>query len=87
MDTITVAKGTYITYLVKTSPSLTGRRVQIWTRKTGALWRLATTLKVATDGSIRYFAKVSAWTGFLAKWAGDARFVASAASGRYVSVK
>lgn len=46
-----------------------------------SVWRLTATLKAGTDGSIRYFAKVSVWTGFLAKWAGDSTYVASAAKG------
>jgi hypothetical protein len=84
---ITVAKGTVVTYLVTTSPSLAGQDVQIWTKAKGKAWKLAATRKVGTDGSVRYYAKVSAWTGFLAKWPGDDTYVASQASGRYVIVK
>ena len=45
-----------------------------------------TQVTVASDGSVRYYAKVSAFTGFLAKWPGDADYVASQATGRYVKV-
>ncbi len=87
--TITVKKGTYVTYLVTTSPSLAGRKVQIWT-KTGSSskpWKLTKTVAVASDGSIRYSAKVTSFTGFQARWAGDGSSVASAAEGRYVKVR
>ena len=87
--TITVKKGTYVTYLVRTSPSLAGRKVQVWTKIGSASkpWKLAKTITVASDGSIRYSAKVTAFTGFQARWAGDGTYVASAADGRYVKVR
>lgn len=87
-STITVKKGTYVTYLVTTSPSLAGRKVQIWT-KAGSVskpWKLTKTVTVAGGGSIRFYAKVTAFTGFLARWAGDGTYVASSANGRYVNV-
>jgi len=87
-STITVKKGTWVTYLVSTSPSLAGKKVQIWTKVGSATkpWNLTKTVTVTSDGSIRYYAKVTTFTGFLAKWAGDGTYVASAADGRYVKV-
>jgi len=45
-----------------------------------------TQVTVASDGSVRYYTRVSALTWFLAKWPGDADYVASQATGRYVKV-
>jgi hypothetical protein len=86
---ITVKKGSLVTYLVATNPSLAGRSVQIWT-KTGSAsrpWKLTNTVRVASDGSIRYYARVTTFTGFQARWVGDRVYVASAADGRYVKVR
>jgi hypothetical protein len=86
---VVVPSGSYVTYLVATSPSLAGRKVQILT-KTGSLskpWKLAKVVTVASDGSIRYYAKVTSFTGFVAKWPGDTTYVASRSSGRYADVK
>jgi hypothetical protein len=86
---VIVPSGTYVTYLVMTSPSLAGRKVQILV-KTGSLskpWKLARTVTVASDGSIRYYAKITTFTGFVAKWPGDTTYVASRSSGRYADVR
>ncbi len=83
---VTVPKGTYVTYLVRTDPNLAGKTLQIWTRTGTGAWRPAATRTVASDGTVHYSARVSARTGFLAKWAGDDTYVASAASGRTAAV-
>jgi predicted secreted protein len=44
--------------------------------------RYAASRNVASDGTAHYYAHVSATTGFLAKWAGDGIYVASAATSR-----
>jgi predicted secreted protein len=82
VSTISVPNGTYVTYLVRTDPSLAGRVVQIWTRTATGAWKLATSRNVASDGTAHHYARVSAQTGFRAKWAGDDIFVASIAHGR-----
>jgi hypothetical protein len=86
---ITVKKGTWVTYLVATSPSLAGKKVQIWTKAGSAAtpWKLTKTVRVTSDGTIRYYAKVTTYTGFQARWVGDRVDVASAADGRYVKVR
>ena len=81
-STVGVPKGGYVTYLVQTDPSLAGRAVQIWTRTATGAWKLAASPTVASDGTVHFYARVSAQTGFLAKWAGDDTYVASAAHGR-----
>ena len=86
---LTVKKGTYVTYLVTTSPSLAGKKVQIW-MKTGSAskpWKLTKTVTVASDGTVRYYAKVTAYTGFQARWAGDKTYPAVRSEGRFVTVK
>jgi len=81
-STVIVPKGTYITYLVRTDPGLAGRVVQIWTRTATGAWKQAASRTVASDGTAHCYARVSARTGFLAKWAGDDTYVASSAHGR-----
>ena len=86
---VVVPSGSYVTYLVTTSPSLAGRKVQIFT-KTGSLakpWKLAKVVTVASDGTIRWYARITTFTGFVAKWPGDTTYVASRSSGRYADVK
>ena len=86
---VVVPSGSYVTYLVTTSPSLAGRKVQILT-KTGSLskpWKLAKIVTVASDGSIRWYARITTFTGFVAKWPGDRTYVPSRSSGRYADVK
>ena len=85
-STVTVPRGTYVTYLVRSDPSLAGSAVQIWTRTATGAWKLAASRNVASDGTAHYYARVSAQTGFLAKWAGDDSYVASAAHGRTATV-
>jgi hypothetical protein len=69
-SSVILAKPGYVTFLVRLDKSLAGKIVEIWTRsKTGA-WKPTTSRYVAADGTIHYFAKISAWTGFVAKNAG-----------------
>jgi len=65
--TVLVPRGTYVTYLVRTDSRLKGRKIQVWT-DTGSGWTLTTTRIIAADGSIRYFARIKARTGFWAKY-------------------
>ena len=81
-SSVVVPKGTAITYLVRTDPNLAGKSLQIWTRTKTGTWKLTATRAVASDGTLHYYAKISAWTGFLAKWPGDSTFVASSSPGR-----
>jgi hypothetical protein len=86
---VVVPSGSYVTYLVMTSPSLAGRQVQILV-KSGSLakpWKLAKLVTVASDGSIRYYARITTFTGFVARWPGDRTYVPSRSSGRYADVK
>jgi predicted secreted protein len=85
-STVTVPKGTYATYLVWTDPSLAGKVVQIWTKTGSGAWKLAASPAVATDGTVHFSARVSAQTGFQARWAGDDTYVPSAAHGRTAAI-
>ena len=64
--TVLVGKGRYVTYLVRTSPSLKGRHVQIWT-DTGAGWKRTTSRVIGSDGTARFHFRVAARTSFWAK--------------------
>ena len=79
---IVVPAGTYATYLVKTDPSLAGKVLQVWTRSVSGDWRQVTSRTVASDGTMRYFARVAAWTAFQARFAGDDTATAAVAHGR-----
>ncbi len=79
---IVVPAGTYATYLVETEPSLAGKVLQVWTRSVSGDWRQVTSRTVAADGTARYFARVSAWTAFQARFAGDDTTAPAVAHGR-----
>lgn len=79
---IVVPAGTYVTYVVQTEPALAGRVLEIWTRSATSTWQRLTSRSVAADGSVHYFARVTAWTAFQARFAGDDANAAAAAHGR-----
>jgi predicted secreted protein len=70
-STVIVPVGGYVTYLVRTAPSLAGTRLEIWTN-TGSGWQYATARTIAPDGTVHYFVRISRRTGFQARLAGDA---------------
>jgi len=82
LSSVAVPKGSSITYLITTYPNLAGGSLEIWTRPKGGSWKLATTRTVALDGTVHYYAKVNAWAGYQARFAGDDTYAASSASGR-----
>jgi predicted secreted protein len=79
--TVLVPKGTYVTYLIRTDSHLKGKRVQIWT-DTGKGWQRTTTRSIASDGSVHYFALVSAHISFWAKYVDTATGQSVASHGR-----
>ena len=79
---IAVPAGTYATYLIETEPSLAGKVLQVWTRSATGEWRQVTSRTVAADGTVRYFARVAAWTAFQARFAGDETAAPAVAHGR-----
>jgi hypothetical protein len=77
-----VAKHGYVTLLVVTSPYLAGAHLQIWGKsKTGA-WHLLTTRIVAANGTVHYYARVTSWTAYRARFLGDASHAAAWGPGR-----
>jgi uncharacterized repeat protein (TIGR01451 family) len=64
---LVVRRGSYVTFLIKTDPALVGRTVEIWRLQKSGAWVLTTTRLVAADGTVHYYARVLAWTGFWAK--------------------
>ncbi len=81
-STVVVPAGEKITFLATTTPPLPGRRIEIWTKSSTTDWRLTTARISAADGSIHYFATVTGWTAFLARFPGDAGTVAASSHGR-----
>jgi hypothetical protein len=84
---VVVPRGGSITLLGRTSPSLAGSVVQIWTRtKTGA-WHVLTARVAATDGTIHYFAHVSGWTAYQLRFAGDSTHSPAMSHGRIATTR
>jgi len=81
-STVTVPKGTYITYFVRTQPSLAGEGLEIWSRKGTGAWALLTTRTVASDGTLHYYARVTGTISYQARWPGVPGMAASTAHGR-----
>jgi hypothetical protein len=69
-SSVILAKPGYVTFLVRLDKSLAGKIVEIWTRSNTGAWKPTTSRYVAADGTVHYFAKISARTGFVAKYAG-----------------
>ena len=66
---VVVPAGTYVTFLAQTDKALAGQVVEIWTKTKTTDWAITTKRLVAADGTVHYYARVSAWTGFWAKYA------------------
>jgi hypothetical protein len=64
---VVVRRGGYVTFLIKADPALAGKTMEIWRRQRTGAWVLVTTRLVAADGTVHYYARVSAWTAFWAK--------------------
>ena len=60
-------RGGYVTVLIRTDPALVGKTIEIWRRQKTGAWVLVTKRLVAADGTVHYYARVSAWTAFLGK--------------------
>jgi hypothetical protein len=84
-STVLVRKNAYITYLVRTSPALRGRTLEIWT-DTGGGWKRTTSRAVGSDGTTRYHARVQGRTGFWAKLPKSGSTPAVASHGRSAAV-
>ena len=83
---VVVPAGAWVTYLATMDPRLAGQAVQIWTRTRAGSWQVATTRRVAADGTVRYSARVLAWVGIQARFVGGADFAAAAGHGRFATV-
>ena len=84
-STVLVRKGGYITYLVRTSPAMKGRKLEIWT-DTGSGWKRTTSRVVEADGTARYHARVQGRTAFWAKLAKAGSTPAADSHGRSAGV-
>jgi len=71
----------YVTYLVRVDPSFAGQHLAIYTEAKGGAWTYTTGRIVAADGSVHYYRKIDAWTGFWAKLDG------SSSHGRIAAVR
>jgi predicted secreted protein len=63
---VTVPQNGYVTYYAKGAGSLAGTPVEVW-KNTGAGWVKATTRTFASDGSLRYSARITGRTSFQAR--------------------
>ena len=83
---VVVPAGASVTYLATTDPRLAGQVVQIWTKTRAGAWELATTRRVAADGTVRFSTRVLAWIGIQARFTGNLDFSTAAAHGRSATV-
>ncbi len=81
-SSVVVAPNAYITILATTSPSLVGASLQIWVKSKTSDWHLVTTRRVASDGTMHYFARVNGWTGYWVKFVGNTTYGAAHSHGR-----
>ena len=84
---LVVPEGSYITVLGRTSPNLAGSIVQVWVRSKTGEWHRITSRLVAADGTVHYFARVSAWTGYWLRFAGNDTDAPAASHGRIATVR
>jgi hypothetical protein len=84
---VVVPRGGSITLLGRTSPSLAGSVVQIWTRTKTGDWHVLTARVAATDGTIHYFAHVSGWTAYQFRFAGDSTHSPAMSHGRIATTR
>jgi hypothetical protein len=79
---LVVTRHGYVTLLVMTSPNLTGAHLQIWAKSRTGSWHLLTTRIVAANGTVHYYARITGWTAFRARFVGDASHAAAWGPGR-----
>ncbi len=79
---LVVAPNTYITVLARTDPNLAGSLVEIWVKSTTSDWHPLTLRRVATDGTVHYFARVNGWTAYWVKFPGDTTHAPASSHGR-----
>jgi hypothetical protein len=82
MRSLAVARDSYVTVLVQTSPNLAGSLVQIWVASKTSGWHDLTLRRVAADGTVHYFARVNGWTAYWVKFPGTSTYAAAASHGR-----
>ena len=80
-STVQVRENGYVTYLVRTSPALAGRSLDIYVNS-GSDWEKATNRVIGADGTARYHARVAGRTGFWAKLPGQGSTPEVASHGR-----
>ena len=64
---VILPKPGYVTYLVRVGPAFAGKRVAIYTRSKNGTWVYVTGRTVAANGTVHYYRRITAWTGFWAK--------------------
>ena len=85
--TVTIPAGGWVTYKVTTKPRLAGKSVTIWSRVGTGMWRKVATRAVASDGTVRYDARVRSRTTFRATFLGDGTTAAATSTGRTVLIR
>ena len=84
-STVQVKENGYVTYLVRTSPNLAGRSLDIYVNS-GGDWAKATNRIIGADGTARYHARVAGRTGFWAKLPAQGSTPEFASHGRSAAV-
>ncbi|HVA85051.1 MAG TPA: alpha/beta hydrolase [Candidatus Saccharimonadales bacterium] len=85
-DTVGVPSGGFVTLLVTVTPALAGRTMQIWSEHTSGAWAPTTSRRIASDGTVRYFARITTFTALQARYAGDHTYAAAQGHGRIAEV-
>ena len=83
--TVLVKENGYVTYLVRTSPTLVGRSLDIHVNL-GDGWKKVTNRVIGADGTARYHARVTARTGFWASLPATSKTPEIASHGRSAAV-
>lgn len=84
---VVVPRGGYVTLLGSIGPNLPGVTVQVWTRTKTGDWRLLTSRVAAADGTVHLFARITTWTAYQFRYAGDALHSSAASHGRIATAR
>jgi hypothetical protein len=79
---VVVPANGYCTLLAQTDPSLAGLHVQVWVETKTSSWHKVTGRIVASDGTVRYAARVNGWTAYRILFTGNTTYAAAWGHGR-----
>jgi hypothetical protein len=79
---VVVPRHGYITLFAQTNRNLAGSLVQIWAESKTSGWHVLTERRVASDGTVHYYARVSGWTAYSIRFTDMATYVPAGSHGR-----